>query len=151
MSLYFGCDCPNTFRILMERNCVLCDVGTSMLCALYADVASSHEASPTLTPKFQTSPHNAALQTQHAAQKGRAPAVRIPPPCHRSALTRRTSGHCLQTFSGANPPTPTTHPPSVHVTTATDHLSCWFSKSKIRQYNFYKNPCAISCLCNFAV
>jgi hypothetical protein len=104
--LYFRCDSANTFRILMESNCVLCDVGTSMLCALYTDVGSSHEAVPTLTPKFRTSPHNAAFQTQHAAQTVRTPAVRIPPPCLRSALTRRTSGHCLQTFSAANPPTP---------------------------------------------
>jgi len=140
------CDCPNTFRILMERNCGLCDVGSSMLCALYTDVGSSHKAVTTLAPKFQTLPHNAALQIQHAAQLVRTPAVRIPPPCRRSALTRRKNGHCLQTFSAANPP------PSAHVTTATVHLSCWFSKSKIHQNkNLYKDPCAVSCICNFAI
>jgi hypothetical protein len=105
--------CPNTFRILMERNCVLCDVGTSVLYALHTEVSYSHEAVPTLTPKFQTFPHNSALQTQHAAQTVRTPAVRIPPPCHRFALTRRTSGHCLQTFSSTNPPTLTLTPTPV--------------------------------------
>jgi len=130
VSLCFRCDCPTTFRILMESNCVLCDVGTSMLCALYTDVGYSHEAVPTLTPKFQTSLHN-------AAQTVRTPAVRIPPPCHRSVLTRKTSGHCLQSFSAANPPNPQPHPPSVHVITATDHRPCWVSKSKIRQYKIF--------------
>jgi hypothetical protein len=83
------CDSPNTFRILMERNCVLCDVGSSMLCALYTDVSSSHEAVPTLTLKFQTLTDNAALQIQHATQPVRTPAVCIPPPRYRSAFTRK--------------------------------------------------------------
>jgi len=62
---------------------VMCTVHRRLLCALYTDVCSSHEAVPSLTLKFQTSPHNAAIQTQHAAQTVRTPAVRIPLPCQK--------------------------------------------------------------------
>jgi hypothetical protein len=36
--LYFCYDSASTFRMLMGKNCVLCEVGTGILNALYVDV-----------------------------------------------------------------------------------------------------------------
>jgi hypothetical protein len=45
--LYLWCGSPSTFRILMEKSCVLSEVGTTMLYALYTDVGLSHADVPT--------------------------------------------------------------------------------------------------------